>query len=92
MTGKEAAIVVVLIGIVIGFFTLLLVGSANKAGVSVENEMKSYDYITVEGETFETKDITEVRASGGYDRYYEITLKDGTKIVAEGYILRNKSE
>ena len=51
---------------------------------------KNYTYITAGGETFETKDIVKVESGPGQDRYSIITLKDGTVIFAEGYILRNE--
>ena len=70
--------------------TGMLIVMQKTNSVSDHKTFKDYTYITVEGETFETKDIVKVESGPGQDRYSIITLKDGTVIFAEGYILRNE--
>ena len=55
------------------------------------NEIKDYDYIIVNGEEYSTKDVESISKDLlNDDTTYIITMKDGSKIYAKNYILKNK--
>jgi len=88
----EATFYTVIICLVICFILVFLSQCATSN--SFEDEMRQYNYLVVNGETYKTEDIVSVSAEYEYhaNDIITITLKDGTRVsFQEGnYTLKDK--
>lgn len=76
----EATFYTVIICLVICFILVFLSQCATSS--SFEDEMRQYNYLVVNGETYKTEDIVSVSAEYEYhaNDIITITLKDGTRV------------
>lgn len=89
-TGKLKIIILYIVIMVLVSGTVVIIGliATNYNHNRVEKEIKSYEYIMIDGRDYKSKDIKDIVIYN--DGSYEFKFADGTKIKTVSYTLTNK--